>query len=40
MSNILIVDDEARMAEVVAAALRRAGHECETCASGEAAPVV
>jgi len=35
--RILIVDDEARMAEVVAAALRRAGHECETCASGEAA---
>ena len=36
-SRVLIVDDEARMAEVVAAALRRAGHECETCASGEAA---
>ena len=27
------------MAEVVAAALRRAGHECETCPSGEAALV-
>ncbi|HLY38795.1 MAG TPA: sigma-54 dependent transcriptional regulator [Candidatus Binatia bacterium] len=36
-SRILVVDDEARMAEVVAAALRRAGHECETCASAEAA---
>jgi len=34
-SRILIVDDEARMAEVVAAALRRAGHDCETCATGE-----
>jgi DNA-binding NtrC family response regulator len=36
-TRILIVDDEERMAEVVAAALRRAGHECETCASGDAA---
>jgi len=36
-ARVLIVDDEARMAEVIAAALRRAGHECETCASGEAA---
>jgi DNA-binding NtrC family response regulator len=35
--RILVVDDEARMAEVVAQALRRAGHECETCANGEAA---
>jgi DNA-binding NtrC family response regulator len=35
--RILIVDDEARMAEVVAAALRRAGHECETSSSGQAA---
>ncbi len=36
-ARVLIVDDEARMAEVIAAALRRAGHACETCASGEAA---
>ena len=36
-ARILVVDDEARMAQVVAAALRRAGHECETCASAEAA---
>ncbi len=36
-ARVLIVDDEARMAEVIAAALRRAGHECETCASGAAA---
>jgi DNA-binding NtrC family response regulator len=36
-SRVLIVDDEARMAEVVAAALRRAGHECETQPSGDAA---
>ena len=36
-SRVLVVDDEARMAEVVAAALRRAGHDCETCASAEAA---
>ena len=36
-SRVLIVDDEARMVEVIAAALRRAGHECETCASGTAA---
>jgi DNA-binding NtrC family response regulator len=35
--RVLIVDDEARMAEVVAAALTRAGHDCETCGSGEAA---
>ena len=35
--RILIVDDEARMAEVVGAALTRAGHDCETCLSGEAA---
>jgi len=33
-ARILVVDDEPRMAEVVAAALRRGGHECETCASG------
>ncbi len=36
-SRILVVDDEPRMAEVVAAALRRAGHECETSGSAEAA---
>ncbi len=36
-SRILIVDDEERMAGVVAMALARAGYECETCASGEAA---
>ncbi|TMB22710.1 MAG: sigma-54-dependent Fis family transcriptional regulator [Deltaproteobacteria bacterium] len=36
-ARVLIVDDEARMAEVIAAALRRAGHQCETCAGGEAA---
>ena len=35
--RILIVDDEERMATVVAMALGRAGYECETCASGEAA---
>src|SRR5439155_620684 len=36
-ARVLIVDDETRMAEVIAAALRRAGHQCETCAGGEAA---
>jgi len=36
-ARVLVVDDEARMAEVVAAALRRTGHECETCANAEAA---
>ena len=35
--RVLVVDDEARMASVVAAALERAGYECEACASGEAA---
>jgi DNA-binding NtrC family response regulator len=35
--RVLIVDDEARMAAVVAAALGRAGYECEACGSGEAA---
>jgi DNA-binding NtrC family response regulator len=35
--RVLIVDDEERMAEVVAGALRRAGWDCETCGSGEAA---
>ena len=35
--RVLIVDDEARMADVVAMALGRAGYECETCSSGAAA---
>jgi len=35
--RLLIVDDEARMATVVAEALAHAGYDCETCASGEAA---
>ena len=35
--RIVIVDDEERMAGVVAAALGRAGYECEQCASGDAA---
>jgi DNA-binding NtrC family response regulator len=35
--RILIVEDEERMAAVVAAALARAGYECEACASGPAA---
>ncbi|MEW6273029.1 MAG: sigma-54 dependent transcriptional regulator [Thermodesulfobacteriota bacterium] len=35
--RVLVVDDEERMAQVVAMALGRAGWECETCASGEAA---
>ena len=35
--RIVIVDDEERMTGVVAMALERAGYECETCASGEAA---
>ena len=35
--RILVVDDEERMASVVAMALGRAGHECETCTSGDAA---
>ncbi len=35
--RLLIVDDEERMASVVAMALSRAGYECETCASGAAA---
>src|SRR6185295_13405754 len=32
--RLLIVDDEPRMAAVVADALARAGHECETCPGG------
>ena len=35
--RVLVVDDEARVAGVVATALGRAGYECETCASGAAA---
>jgi len=35
--RILIVDDEERMASVVAMALGRAGYACETCNSGAAA---
>jgi len=35
--RILIVDDEERMANVVAMALRRGGFDCECCASGEEA---
>jgi DNA-binding NtrC family response regulator len=36
-ARILVVDDEPRMAEVMAAALARAGHEAETCTGGAAA---
>jgi len=36
-ARVLVVDDEPRMAEVVAAALARAGHECEACTTAEAA---
>jgi DNA-binding NtrC family response regulator len=36
-ARVLIVDDEERMASVVAMALDRAGYECETCNSGTAA---
>ena len=32
--RILVVDDEERMASVVAMALGRAGYDCETCAGG------
>jgi two-component system, NtrC family, response regulator AtoC len=35
--RVLVVDDEARMASVVSAALERGGWECEACADGEAA---
>ncbi len=35
--RILVVDDEERMASVVAMALGRAGYECETCSDGNAA---
>jgi two-component system NtrC family response regulator len=35
--RILVVDDEERMASVIAMALGRAGYDCETCSSGEAA---
>ncbi|HXJ33063.1 MAG TPA: sigma-54 dependent transcriptional regulator [Candidatus Eisenbacteria bacterium] len=33
-TRVLVVDDEPRMAEVMAAALARAGHECTVCTSG------
>jgi DNA-binding NtrC family response regulator len=36
-SQVLIVDDEPRMAEAIAVALARDGHACETCASAEEA---
>jgi DNA-binding NtrC family response regulator len=35
--RVVVVDDEARMAAVVATALGQAGWDCETCGSGEAA---
>jgi len=35
--RVVIVDDEERMAGVVAATLARVGYECEQCASGDAA---
>jgi DNA-binding NtrC family response regulator len=36
-SRIVVVDDEPRMAEVMAAALGRAGHDCEVATDGAAA---
>jgi DNA-binding NtrC family response regulator len=36
-TRVLVVDDEPRMADVVAMALKRGGHDCETCANGEEA---
>ncbi len=36
-SRILIVDDQERMAEVIATALGLSGYECETCRDGAAA---
>jgi DNA-binding NtrC family response regulator len=36
-ARVLVVDDEPRMAEVMAAALGRAGHDCEVCTAGAAA---
>jgi DNA-binding NtrC family response regulator len=35
--RIVVAEDETRMAEVIAAALGRAGYECEVCVSGSAA---
>ncbi len=35
--RVLIVDDEERMAEVIASALRRAGYDCETAPDGREA---
>jgi DNA-binding NtrC family response regulator len=37
MARVLVVDDEERIATVVAAALERAGWECVVCTSGDAA---
>ncbi len=37
IARVLVVDDEPRMAEVMAAALARAGYQTETCTSGAAA---
>ena len=36
-TRVLIVDDEARMAELIGAALGRAGHACEVCTDATAA---
>jgi len=36
-ARVVVVDDEPRMAAAIAMALGRAGHDCETCAGGEAA---
>ena len=35
--RVIVVDDEERMASVIATALGRAGYECATCSSGAAA---
>jgi DNA-binding NtrC family response regulator len=35
--RVIVVDDEERMASVIATALERAGYECATCSSGAAA---
>ena len=36
-SRVLVVDDEPRMAEVIAATLGRSGYDCEVCTAGAAA---
>jgi DNA-binding NtrC family response regulator len=36
-TRVIVVDDEPRIAEVMAAALERAGHACEVCTAGAAA---